>query len=144
MKNQLTDGHIFALPTNGNHASQVSRAIMLSGLFFVLMMLLVYHRFVEPHTHMSMKEFFTLFSGIYILIFVLSSARAAGTSSALRKRLCKSLPRDVVVVAPEAANSGVTEIIERGRKYWFWQLVCGFLTGVAFSWLGCLFLLFVY
>ena len=41
-----------------------------------------------------------------------------------------------------AAKSSDVEIVALGHKYWFWQLIGGYLTGVFFSWVAGIFFVF--
>lgn len=143
MINKPVSKTIFSLPLTTSKANQVFYATMCAGVFFVPMLLLIYHRFIEPQMKMNTREFFAVFSAIYLLFFIFSSARASRASKNLRKKLGNDLPRDATVVAPTAAKSGVAEIIELGQKYWFWQLVSSYFSGITFSWLGSLFILFI-
>jgi hypothetical protein len=59
------------------------------------------------------------------------------------KKYGKNLPRNAVVLATAAANNNSLEVVALARKYWFWQLVVSYLSGVAFSRLGCIFALFI-
>jgi len=141
-KNKDFEG-VFTLPSTTNKAGQVFYATMLSGVVFVPMLLVIYHRFIEVRGMLSMKEVFLMFTVVHILFFSFCTGRATSASTKLRKYFDKTLPRNAVIVAPAAANSGNSEIVEWGKKYWFWQLTSSFLTGVTFSWLGCIFILFI-
>lgn len=143
MINKPASKEIFSLPLTTSKANQVLYATMCAGVFFVPMLLLIYHRLIEPQVKMNTREFFAVFSAIYLLFFIFSSACASRASKNLRKKLDLDLPRDAAVVAPIAAKSGVAEIIELGHKYWFWQLVSSYFSGITFSWLGSLFVLFI-
>lgn len=143
MANKQVSESVFSLPSCASKARQVSTAVMLAGFLFVPMVFFVYHRFVATRVSLDMQEFFTIFTACYLLLFIICTGKASNASQALRNRLGNDLPRDVAIAAPAAANSGVPEIVGLGRKYWFWQLVSGYFAGLTFSWLGCLFVLFV-
>jgi len=116
---------------------------MLAGVFFVPFIMLVYQRFIAVKTGLAAKEFFIIFSVVYILFFVFFSALGEAASVALRKKMKAEFPRDVTIVAPAAAGSNDPETIKLGKKYWFWQLVNGYFAGIAISWIICIFILFV-
>ena len=134
---------LFSLPSTANKARQVFYAMMLAGVALLPMLLAVYHRFFEPKATLTLREFFVIFTVFYLLLFSFFTGRARSSATALRKCFDGSLARDVAVVAPAAANSGQPKTVELGRKYWFWQLVSSYFSGVGFSWVGCMFILFV-
>lgn len=143
MRNKIVLAEIFGLPSTSNKAREVFYAVMLVGVIFVPMFFLVYKRFIAPHMKMSTEEFFVIFSAIYMLLFILCTARTSNVSINLRKQFGSVLPRDVMLAAPVIANSGISEIIVLGKKYWFWQLISSYFTGITFSWLVYLFILYV-
>jgi hypothetical protein len=139
----LSISKLFALPPDEQSARQVFYGLMAAGLFFLPMTVFVYRHFVAPQVSLTTKEFFVIFSAIYLLLFVGCSAAAQATSSRLRAKIEVVLPRSAVVLAPAAASSKKPEVVALARKYWFWQLVGSYLSGMAFSWLGCIFSLFI-
>ena len=134
---------VFSLPKTPTKANQVFYAMVLSGLVFVPMLLLTYHRFLEPQLKVSLKEFFLAFTMIYLLVLVLCKRPTKKASETLRRHLGDKFAIEVSILAPAAANSLNQEIVTLGRNYWFWQLIGGYLTGVFFSWIGGIFFLFV-
>lgn len=143
MTSSLSTSKLFSLPSDEHAAKQVFYGLMVAGLFFLPLTILVYQRFVASLVTLTTKEFFLFFSAIYLLLFLGCSAAAQTASSKLRRKIDKVLPRSAVVVAPAAANSKTPEVVVLARKYWFWQLVNSYLAGMAFSWLGCIFALFI-
>lgn len=135
---------VFVLPSNQKSASQTFYGIMIAGLFFLPLTLLIYQRFFFLRLGVSTKEFFIILSAIFILLFILISAASSKASSELRKKLNENIPRDVTLITTIAAGSDNPEIVELARKYWRWQLVSSYFSGIAFSWLACIFILFVF
>lgn len=139
----LSFGALFRLPLKKGEASQTFYGFMVAGLFSLPMMLVVYHKFLALEIGFGTKEFFLVFTAVYVLFFVVCSNFAQSISSKLRQKLDGKLPRSATVLAPIAAASNMPEIVSMGQRYWFWQLVGSYLSGMAFSWLGCIFVLFV-
>ena len=138
----ILDG-VFGLPSTSNKARQVFYGVMLAGVLFVPMLFLVYQHFIALHVKINLKEFFIIFSAIYLLFFIFCMTRASNISASLRKQFGSELPRDVTLVGPAIANSKAKETILMGQKYWFWQLVGSYFTGITFAWFVYLFVLFV-
>jgi hypothetical protein len=143
MNTASSENTIFSLPSDAKKAGQVFYGLMIAGVFFTPLVMFVYTHFIAPKASVTTKEFFVIFSALYILLFTFFSAAAKHASLALRKAMGNTLPSDVTIVAPTAANSARPEVVALGRKYWFWQLVNSYFSGIAFSWLGCIFLLFI-
>jgi hypothetical protein len=134
---------LFGLPNSSSKANQVFYGLMLSGVFSIPIIFLAYPRYLEPGLGLTIREFFIVFTATYLVIFSYCSACAVKATARLRKSLDQRTPNDVAILAPLAANNGSPEIFELGHKFWFWQLVVGYLSGTFFSWFVCLFLLFI-
>ena len=139
----LKSESLFRLPSSEGEARQTFYGLMIGGALSLPMIILVYQKFVASQVGLGTKEFFLIFTVVYGLTFSVSAGFAKSTSSKLRKKLDENLPRDAIVLAPIAARCNLPEVIMMGRVYWFWQLVGSYLSGIAFSWVGCVFALFV-
>lgn len=139
----LSSESLFRLPAHEGEARQVYYGFLVGGILSLPMIIIVYQKFVAPQVGLGIREFFLIFTALYGLVLAVSSGIAQSTSSKLRKRLDENLPKDAVVLAPIAARSNVPEVVLMGRVYWFWQIVGSYLSGVAISWFGCVFALFV-
>ncbi len=139
----LSSRVLFRLPLDEGEARQTFYGLMVAGLFSLPMVLVVYHKFMASEIDFGTKEFFLVFTAVYVLFFVVCSNLAQSISSELRRKLGGKLPRSAIVLAPIAAASNVPEIVSMGQRYWFWQLVGSYLSGMAFSWLGCIFVFLI-
>jgi hypothetical protein len=144
MNSRTKPESIFGLPTTPAKASQVTYGVMAAGFFLCPMVFITYRKFVEPFSSLNTREMFFIFTGLYMVSFFAVTAFARTATGRLQLRLDKSLPLDSSVIAPAAANSGSSDVVALGRKYWFWQLVSSYFSGVAFSWLLCVFVLFIF
>ena len=115
---------------------------MCAGLFLVPMLLIGFHRFSETSTSLSMKEFFWAFTVVYVSLLAVCKGPTTKALETLRAKLGSRSPTDVRILAPMAAKSSDVEIVALGHKYWFWQLIGGYLTGVFFSWVAGIFFVF--
>lgn len=134
---------IFSLPSNEKTASEIYYGLMVGGLFFFPMTLVVYHNFAAQHVNFSTREFFIIFSFVYILLFIFCSQFAKRYSEAIKKQFDRKIYRNAYSIAPAAWKSNSEGTIEIARKYWRWQLICSYLSGMGFSWIGCVFSLFI-
>lgn len=133
----------FKLPANASAAQQTWYGIMTGGIFSVPMVFSVYHAFIEPQITLEIREFFFLFTFIYIFIFNVCSHFSNKATSTIREKLGGNPSRDISVIAPLAASSNNPEITLMRKKYWILQLFQAYLSGMFFSWVGCIFVLFV-
>ena len=134
---------IFDLPDNSTKAGQVFYGVMLSGILLLPIVFTAYPRFVEPAIALTSREFFLAFTAAYLVVFSFCSAAALKATARLRKSLTRVTVNDVVILAPMAANSEHSSVVALGRKFWFWQLIVSYLSGVFFSWFFFVFKLFI-
>ena len=107
------------------------------------MLFLILYKYIESHFAIDIKEFFLIFTIIYIFILIFCKKQATNITSRLRSQLNPQLPLEVTILAPAAANSLDQEVRLCGEKYWFWQLISGYLMGVYFSWVVGIFIIFI-
>lgn len=143
MTSSISISKLFSLPSDEQSARQVFYGLMVAGGGLLPMVIIVYRHFVAPQVSLTTQEFFVIFSVIYLLLFIGCSTAAQTASSRLRAKIDVALPRSAVVLAPVAASSKNPDVVALARAYWFWQLLGSYLSGMAFSWLGCIFALFI-
>ncbi len=134
---------IFSSPTSSRSAAQAYYSVMCVGMIFVPMLFLILYKYIESHFAIDIKEFFLIFTIIYIFILIFCKKQATNITSRLRSQLNPQLPLEVTILAPAAANSLDQEVRLCGEKYWFWQLISGYLMGVYFSWVVGIFIIFI-
>lgn len=142
MTNHQVSENVFSLPSTEGRAGQVFYGVMCAGVMLVPMLLFFFHHFIASVTPLNMKEFFWFFTIFYIAILFLCKTPARNAGVILRKHLGNKSSAEVTILAPTAANSSSPEIFALGRRYWFWQLISSYLTGVFFSWVGGIFFVF--
>ena len=138
-----TGFQLFDLPGSSSKAGKVFYSVMFCGAILLPMVFAAYPRFIEPAIGLTTREFYLVFTAAYLLLFSFCAAAARNTTAGLRKSLNCATVNDVVVLAPLAFRSEFPVVVAHGRKFWFWQLVVSYLSGVFFSWVFFLFKLFV-
>jgi hypothetical protein len=143
MTKRQTPEPVLSLPVTAKKAGQIFYGVMCAGFISVPIILMVFRQYIEPSTVLSLREFFWIFTVIYLVTLVLCKGPTTKVLASLRNRLDGKPSAEVTVLVPAAANSSNPDIVALGRKYWFWQLIGGYLTGVFFSWVGGIFFFFV-
>lgn len=143
MDKNLKSKKRYSLPETESRANQIYYGLMLSGFLSIFMLLATYRKYIQPTVNIELKESFIIFSVLHGLALVVGVNCAVAASKKIRQKLKKTMQENFSSVVVAASRSEDEEVVRLGSKYWFWQLIGGYLTGTTYSWFVCLFIIFI-